>query len=370
MLCNRCKKKNPDGAEFCEHCGQQLSSSAIRVHNLKCPNCNAVMDVDLDRKLSTCSYCGTKQILKESDAVEIERIRNQTHKEIELAKLKQKKPRSKTSQILIIIWATLLLLASLGMLMDNELWLSGTTFAQSLLFFFAWLVGKKEPTKRRRRLYITYIILGFLLFIPFGYFSDMDKLTKLNWPDTELTRMLPGPVTKFGYVGRSSVKMLDATMDKVTEEAYEKYVEDCKARGFTIEDEVKQRHYDAFNKEGYFLSIYYYQSGERMYVSLSPPHKFTELAWPPTELALNIPKPPSTLGSVDRLTGNSFLLTLGNMDEEAYHNYVMSLIAMGYQGDYYEKGKFRVTTSDQKGNSVQLRYYVNNTVEIDFLARD
>lgn len=370
MICSKCKAKNSSSSEFCTNCGNDLRRGGTKFYTLKCANCSAVMDVDLDNRLASCSYCGTKQILKDSDAVEIERIKNQTHKEIELAKLKQAKPRTKASQVLLIIWTVLLFLASLGMLSDDNLWLSGITFVQAVLFLCAWLVGRKEATKKRRTLYFIYIILGFLLFSPFGYFSDMDKLTKLNWPDTELTRMLPEPVTKFGYVGRSSVKTLDATMDKVTEEAYEKYVEECKERGFTIVDEVNQTHYDAFNKEGYFLSIFYYKSGSTMYVILNPPHNFSELTWPPTELAVNIPRPPSTYGSVDRLTGNSFLLTIGNMDEESFHNYVMSFISMGYHGDYYEKGKFRVTTSDKNGNSVQLRYYVNNTVEIDYFIRD
>lgn len=370
MICSKCKAKNPGSAEYCTNCGHDLRTSGTKFYTLKCANCSAIMDVDLEHRLASCSYCGTKQILKDSDAVEIERIKNQTHKEIELAKLKQVKPKSKVSQVILLTWTTILFLAALGILIDGDVMLSGVLMAQVAVFLCAWFVGKKEATKRRRKVYFTFIILGFLLFVLFGYVSDMEKLTKLNWPDTELTRMLPEPASNYGYVARSSPKVLDADMDKVSAEAHEKYLKECKAKGFTIVDEVTQSRYDAFNKDGYFLSVMYLNSGGTMYVTLTPPPKLKEIPWPPTELALNIPKPPSTLGSVDKLTSNAFVLTIGNMDEESFHNYVMSFVSMGYDGNYYEKGRYRMTTSDDKGNNVQLRYYVNNTMVIDYFLRD
>lgn len=330
---------------------------------MKCANCSAIMEVDLERRMATCSYCGNKQILKDSDAVEIERLRTEAHKEIELAKLKQVKPKGKKGLIALLVITIVLFLASFGQLMEAELILGLFTLAQAVALLVAWFLFKKGKGKK---LAIGLIILSFILIFPFSYISDMEKKFQIDWPDTAMTQMLPEPISKYGYVTRSTPTVFECELDEVQAESYKGFLAEVKARGFTIVDDNIRGHYEAFNKDGYFLSLFFYETGGHLYITLSAPLKLTELSWPPTELANNIPKPPSTKGLVEKLSSNSFLITIGDVDEEDFHNYMMSLIAHGYDGYSYEKGKFKVSTRDGKGNNIMLRYFVNNTMKLDF----
>ena len=61
----------------------------IRV-SLKCKSCNGTMEVDPEREILSCPYCGSRDLLVESDAVRIEQIKSQTKKDIELGRSEYK----------------------------------------------------------------------------------------------------------------------------------------------------------------------------------------------------------------------------------------------------------------------------------------
>ena len=56
--------------------------------SLKCEACNGMMDVDEDREILTCPYCGSKNLIPISDAVKIEKIRQEA--ELEKKRLEYK----------------------------------------------------------------------------------------------------------------------------------------------------------------------------------------------------------------------------------------------------------------------------------------
>lgn len=103
MKCSNCGFENDSGYKFCGRCGNQLDVNEPKVLRLKCQNCNGVMDVDEDKMIAFCPYCGSKNLIIESDVVKVEKIRSQTkitkeqihrdqaitEKELELKKEKQ-----------------------------------------------------------------------------------------------------------------------------------------------------------------------------------------------------------------------------------------------------------------------------------------
>ena len=53
--------------------------------NMKCKNCNATMEIDPSKQEAVCPYCGAKELICDSDAVAVEKIKSSTFKEIEYA---------------------------------------------------------------------------------------------------------------------------------------------------------------------------------------------------------------------------------------------------------------------------------------------
>lgn len=119
MYCPNCGAKIQNGSKFCSECGSPISqSNAQNTTKLRCEDCNGVMDVDPDREIISCPYCGSKHLVLDSDAVKIERIRGKSKVaiakensraavEIEAEKAKQSVNEKKIGTIMIAILAIL-----------------------------------------------------------------------------------------------------------------------------------------------------------------------------------------------------------------------------------------------------------------------
>ena len=78
---------------------------------IRCEHCGGTMTVD-DNNSSVlmCPYCGSKELMRESDSVKIEKIKNETQKEIELKKLEFEERERKRKIITKIVLTTLSIL--------------------------------------------------------------------------------------------------------------------------------------------------------------------------------------------------------------------------------------------------------------------
>lgn len=54
--------------------------------SLKCSQCNGDMTFDSNRKVFICKYCGNVESVDESDNVQIQRIKSQAYKDVEMAR--------------------------------------------------------------------------------------------------------------------------------------------------------------------------------------------------------------------------------------------------------------------------------------------
>lgn len=50
---------------------------------LICKSCKGILDVSDDREIILCPYCGSKELLIQSDRVKMQKIRSQAYKEVE-----------------------------------------------------------------------------------------------------------------------------------------------------------------------------------------------------------------------------------------------------------------------------------------------
>ena len=87
MFCSNCGEKIEDSSSFCKNCGAKITydDKTERVQ-LKCRECGGVMTADSSNKTLHCPYCGSSEVIVYGDAVEVERIKNDTYKEMEYKK--------------------------------------------------------------------------------------------------------------------------------------------------------------------------------------------------------------------------------------------------------------------------------------------
>ena len=99
---------------------------------LKCNNCQGTLDIDPNREVLSCPYCGEKTLVPESDEVKIEKIKGDTLKSIE--KIKQKNTKVIAISIVIVLGALIFVVTKAT---DTQLiWLI-------YLIFFVYLIFHK-----------------------------------------------------------------------------------------------------------------------------------------------------------------------------------------------------------------------------------
>lgn len=95
---------------------------SISVKSLRCPDCNAAINIDKGRKQCFCSYCGARIVIGSDNEFEytsrvvdeaaIEQAK--TEKEIELAKLKAAADADKRNNMMIIFYFLMLFIICVG----------------------------------------------------------------------------------------------------------------------------------------------------------------------------------------------------------------------------------------------------------------
>ena len=99
MFCSNCGEKIEDSSSFCKNCGAKITNNdkTERVQ-LKCKECAGVMTADSSNKTLHCPYCGSSEVIVYGDAVEVERIRNDTYKEIEYKKWEREDEKERKAE--------------------------------------------------------------------------------------------------------------------------------------------------------------------------------------------------------------------------------------------------------------------------------
>lgn len=93
MFCSQCGFQLSEDAKFCSNCGEAVNKKMrnAKSRQLRCQNCDGVMNVEEDKNVLLCPYCGSKELLIENDNVKIAKIKSQTRKDIELGKQQARK---------------------------------------------------------------------------------------------------------------------------------------------------------------------------------------------------------------------------------------------------------------------------------------
>lgn len=205
-----------------------------------------------------------------------------------------------------------------------------------------------------------------------GEYYEEDPVIR-DWPEEEIALRIPVPDTNLDTLFVHSVgeNQFDASLD-LTEEDYQRYIGDCRARGFALDEDYTESREEAWvslrfyalDSEGYKLELNY--NGEpgaagNIYIKISAPIPLKQIQWPDRALGLLVPVPPTTLGVVGGAPEIFLISYLGNMSKDAWHAYIEACREAGFDQNISETAT-TFSSEDSDGIRLTLNYEGANIV--------
>lgn len=89
MFCSNCGNRISDDSKFCKYCGEPVKfeeKDQAKTILLRCKSCNGELSIDDKEKIMCCPYCGSREIILDSDTVKAAQIHAEAYREVELGK--------------------------------------------------------------------------------------------------------------------------------------------------------------------------------------------------------------------------------------------------------------------------------------------
>ena len=103
------------------------------------------------------------------------------------------------------------------------------------------------------------------------------QLQMLDWPNTDLTRLIPIPESKLGKIEKNDEDNFIVYLGKMSKESMKNYINLCKEKGFSIEVQEGDTSYSAKNNDGYKVNVEYI-GNNTIKVGIKKPENETNLA--------------------------------------------------------------------------------------------
>ena len=206
-------------------------------------------------------------------------------------------------------------------------------------------------------------LLSVALILPYLclFKINIADYEKYAWSEVALADVLPAPESPYGEIVSNSKSYLLFQVNKITVIQYNNYVEACKEKGFTIDEEIADDFFFAYNEQGYELSLNYYNNDNKMRVSLSAGKKLGTLSWPNSGLAQIVPMPKSTVGEIEYDDEKRFEAYIGDTPIEEFNLYVDACLEKGFTVDSDKTDKhFFAKNAD--GYRLSVDYQGNNVI--------
>lgn len=347
-----------------------------------CKNCNGKIEIDADKEVTVCPFCGTKyataEILRESDAVRLEKLKLQAEREREQRKRENAREqealtRQKNeadlknlelhtfkngafSKVLLVFFA----FSALGVWQSfshGRIARGFIALLMAALFIGAWLMGMQLIKAPKKGFHAVLAIAAFVLIIPFftvgGGSSYTAKAQAIEWDTLDLGEKLPVIEKGKGHIYSNSNDRLSLSIDGYEEKDYKAYRDACIAFGYTVEAEESSSSYRAFNEEGYCVKLNRLSS--KLDIQLDAPETLAPFEWPTNGLALLLPQPASAVGRTMQDSGTAFEIKVGETTPEVYKAYVKTCEEAGFTANH-NKTDTAFSASNADGYRITVSY--------------
>lgn len=339
----------------------------------KCPSCGSELNIDdKNKEFAFCQFCGTKIMLDdhrstyrvideakihETETKQMIRMREMNlQKELwEKERVEREIDKFKTSKLFKILLVAILvsIIVAFISFSKSEILIGVIAVIQTLLFGMSWLIKLRVIKEKKNNLHILFIIIGIILFLPqiklSGFsFDNLDEKDNLDWSVVFLGDEIPEPKSKKINVSVNTEEEFDASIKKVSKNDYYEYVSECKNMGFDNEMKEYSNSFEAYNDNGYYLTIYSYSTSNEIHLILEAPTEMTNLNWDNHDIAKVLPKPDSQRGAFDKDNEKRTDVIVGNTSVDEFKNYKELCINSGFVIDSkqdtksYESGTNKV----------------------------
>lgn len=358
------------------------ADNAVRKVSLICNSCGGALSVDEGSQVLMCPFCGAKEMLLESEAVQIEKIRSESYKEIQIAKIKSaerlklkaqeqknkekeqaeaNKFKKRFSSKLLIVGFVLCVLVSLLFFVDFYVVSGVLAILQALCFAAAWLMGMRIIKDKTHHLHTVCVVVAIILIFPvLGNIGNETVLVgDTDWNIIFLKDEIPEPNSKKFDINDNSEVELWLDIYNVPEEDYYNYVLACKELGYEVEAQKNNNSYEAYNAEGYCIYVSYYRSGSEMTLKLDAPAELSALNWDSHTVSKVLPKPPSEVGTYTSESKDSTTVIVGDITKDQYFAYCDTCREKGFNIE--ETGyETSFTAFSEDGYKLNIKYTAGN----------
>lgn len=211
--------------------------------------------------------------------------------------------------------------------------------------------------KHKKLLIIVGIILIIIIGTNISNFVNRDK-----WSDLLLGEYLPEAKKGVLDTGSNLDDYLSITIKKTNSRYYHNYKDECIKMGYTIESKENGDRYEAFNEQGYELSIYK-DSSNNISIILKAPEEMKEFEWPSQGLSAMLPKTNSNYGKIVSDSSSSFRVHIGKISLEEFNKYVEECKNKGFDVDYNKQDE-SYHAKNSGGYRLSVNYLGFNIIDI------
>lgn len=182
-----------------------------------------------------------------------------------------------------------------------------------------------------------------------------------DWSSVIIGENLPTPQEGKLRSGSNLDNGFYGGIEKVDADFYAEYKKACIEMGYIIDSEESGNRYEAFNADGYDLSLYFYD--DEISITLVAPEELSELSWPTIGIGAKLPAPVSSLGKIVLDSSDCFRVTIGNTTIDDYDNYVQLCEQKGFVIDYTKQDE-RYEAKNAEGYRLCTSYLGCNRIDI------
>ena len=155
--------------------------------------------------------------------------------------------------------------------------------------------GSREK-KPKKPIYKRAWFLCIFIILALGVVASVtaNKKEKTDWSAVILKEAIPQFPSNHGNILINSEEELCVSLEKVTDEQYNKYLNQCMERGFIVDTKKSTYSYDAFDSEGYSLNLTHID--DNLTITVKAPMKLGTITWPIGTAGDLLPEPSSTTG--------------------------------------------------------------------------
>ena len=314
---------------------------------MNCKQCNGVMTIDQNNNLFRCPYCGSVELFnnvsKEELAKAINAVKNENRQMVsQIVKsnrdtLNAVQTGSTIKNTFITIFLTLFLIVVLVFTIfafDTGYYVAGIISTIQLILVIISFILIFKRTHLGFIFAIISVILALPWFIALGAQNDVMKSQqeKKEWVTSGLGYDLPKTDHNISYISNSD-KYFTATINDVTLDEFNDYVDKCKALGYTIDVTSKEGSYIAYNEKDDELKLNWYHDKD-LSIWLSKALEYTEFYWPKSGGLQFVPAPESDIISVESISETSARLYVGNVSRTYMIKFIDEVNSAGFTGSY------------------------------------